>query len=85
MTDERIRELIDAGVNRGEIEYIVSLKEIGQDFQDQLLQILAKEGFSAYQDALSKLYEWGVLENDPFDTEVELSPEQEAELNAALR
>ena len=84
MTDEKIRELIDAGVNRGEIEYIVSLKEIGQDFQDQLLQILAKEGFSAYQDALSKLYEWGVLENDPFDTEVELSPEQEAELNAAL-
>lgn len=84
MTDERIRELIDAGVNRGEIEYIVSLKEIGQDFQDQLLQILAKEGFSACQDAMSKLYEWGVLENDPFDTECELSPEQEAQLNKAL-
>ena len=84
MTDQEIRQMIENGVDRGEIEYIISLTEIGQEFQDQLLQILAKEGFSAYQDALSKLYEWGVLENDPFDTEVDLSPEQEAQLNEAL-
>lgn len=84
MTDQEIRQMIENGVDRGEIEYIISLTEIGQEFQDQLLQILAKEGFSACQDAMSKLYEWGVLENDPFDTEVELSPEQEAQLNEAL-
>ena len=84
MTDQEIRQMIENGVDRGEIEYIVSLTEIGQEFQDQLLQILTKEGFIAYQDALSKLYEWGVLENDPFDDERELSPEQESRLNEAL-
>ena len=84
MTDQEIRQMIENGVDRGEIEYIISLTEIGQEFQDQLLQILAKEGFSACQDAMSKLYEWGVLENDPFDTECELWPEQEAQLNEAL-
>ena len=39
MTDQEIRQLIESGVDRGEIEYIMSLDYIGEAFQRQLLQL----------------------------------------------
>lgn len=84
MTDEKIRELIESGVDRGEIEYVMSLDSIGEEFQGQLLQLLADGNMDAYEGALTQLYEWGLLSESEYDRDYELTPEQEAQLNEAL-
>lgn len=84
MTDQEIRQMIENGIDRGVIEYVMSLEEVGQDFQDQLLSVLATNGYDAFEGALFQLYDWGVLNEDPFDGEVELYPEDEAKLNEAI-
>ena len=84
MTDQEIRQMIENGIDRGVIEYVMSLEEVGQDFHDQLLSVLATNGYDAFEGALFQLYDWGVLNEDPFDGEVELYPEDEAKLNEAI-
>lgn len=84
MTDEQIRELIDSGVDRNEIEYIMRLNYIGDDFQHQLLQLLSGGDLDAYEGALTQLYELGVLEESDYERDFKLTPEQEAKLNEAL-
>lgn len=84
MTDEKIRELIESGVERSEIEYVMRLDYIGEAFQSQLLQLLADGNMDAYEGALTQLYELGVLKETDYERAYELTPEQEAKLNEAL-
>lgn len=84
MTDQEIRQLIESGVERSEIEYVMRLDYIGEAFQRQLLQLLADGNMDAYEGALLHLYEMGVLKESDYERDYELSPEQEAQLNAAL-
>lgn len=57
MTDQEIRQLIESGVERSEIEYVMRLDYIGETFQRQLLQLLADGNMDAYEGALTQL--WG--------------------------
>ena len=84
MTDQEIRQLIESGVERSEIEYVMSLDYIGDAFQSQLLQLLADGNMDAYEGALTQLYEMDILKESDYERDYELSPEQEAQLNAAL-
>lgn len=84
MTDEKIRELIESGVERSEIEYVMRLGYIGKAFQSQLLQLLADGNMDAYEGALTQLYELGVLKETDYERDYELTPKQEARLNEAL-
>ena len=84
MTDQEFRQLIESGIERSEIEYVMSLEYIGEAFQRQLLQLLADGNMDAYEGALLHLYEMGVLKESDYERDYELSPEQEAQLNAAL-
>ena len=61
MTDQEIRQLIESGVERSEIEYVMSLDYIGDAFQSQLLQLLADGNMDAYEGALTQLYEMDIL------------------------
>jgi hypothetical protein len=84
MTDKEIRQLIESGVERSEIEYVMRLDYIGEAFQSQLLQLLADGNMDAYEGALTQLYEMDILKESDYDRDYELSPEQEAQLNDAL-
>ena len=84
MTDQEIRQLIESGVERSEIEYVMSLDYIGEAFQRQLLQLLADGNMDAYEGALTQLYEMDILKESDYERDYELSSEQEAQLNAAL-
>ena len=84
MTDQEIRQLIESGIERSEIEYVMRLDYIGEAFQRQLLQLLADGNMDAYEGALMHLYEMGILKESDYERDYELSPEQEAQLNDAL-
>ena len=55
MTTQEIRQFIDAGVDRSEIEYIMMHSEIGEAFQDQLIDLLARGDMDTYEAAVEEL------------------------------
>ncbi len=83
MIDLEIRQIIESGVDRSEIEYIMQHSEIGSDFQDQLIGLLAKGDRAQYEAAIEEL----ILKNiwdESKDAAHVLSPEDEARLNEAI-
>ena len=83
MTDLEIRQLIESGVDRSEIEYIMQHSEIGSNFQDQLIGLLAKGDREQYEAAIEEL----ILQNiwdESKDANIVLSPEEEDKLNEAV-
>ena len=83
MTDLEIRQLIESGVDRSEIEYIMQHSEIGSDFQDQLIDLLAAGKYDEYQNCLDEVRLWKVWDESK-DADIELSPEEEEKLNEAI-
>lgn len=83
MTDEQIRKIIESGVDRSEIEYIMMHSEIGEDFQDQLIGLLAKGDLDTYNSAIDELILQGVWDESK-DEAMTFPPEEEEKLNAAL-
>ena len=73
MTDQEIRQLIESGVERSEIEYVMSLDYIGEAFQRQLLQHLADGNMDAYEGALTQLYVMDILIDSDYERDYELS------------
>ena len=83
MTDLEIRKLIDAGVDRNEIEYIMLHSEIGEEFQNQLLSILARGDIVTYNGAIDELILRGIWDEDK-DTDGTLPPDVEEKINAVI-
>lgn len=80
MTDQEIRTIIEAGVDRNEIEYIMMHSEIGEDFQDQLIGLLAKGDLDIYNAAIDELILQGVWD----ESRDESDPRVEAEASEAI-
>lgn len=83
MTDQEIRQIIEDGVDRSEIEYIMMHSEIGEDFQDQLIGLLARGDLDTYNASIDELILQGIWDESKDGTMV-LPPEEEDKLNAAL-
>lgn len=83
MTDQEIKRIIDSGADRREIEYIMLHDEIGAEFQDQLITLLAAGDLDQYHAAIEKLIEWKEWDTSK-DGTGELSQEEEEKLSAAL-
>ena len=83
MTDLELRKLIDAGVNRNEIEYIMLHSEIGEEFQNQLLSILARGDIVTYNGAIDELILRGIWDEDK-DADGTLPPDVEEKINAVI-
>ena len=75
MTDQEIRQLVESGVERSEIEYVMRLDYIGEAFQRQLLQLLADGNMDAVFDALKAFVEATKtrLENEALNRQPALS------------
>ena len=73
MTDQEIKQLIDAGVDRNKIEFIIRHDEIGEAFQDQLLALLEAGDYTKYQDCLEELMLWKIWD-DSKDGPEDLTP-----------
>lgn len=83
MTDQEIRRLIEAGVDRSEIEYIMMHSEIGEEFQDQLLELLAAGDFAKYHNYLDEMMQWNIWD-DSKDGDGTLPLEEEEKINELL-
>ena len=83
MTDLELRKLIDAGADRNEIEYIMFHSEIGEEFQNQLLSILARGDIVAYNSAIDELILRGIWDEDK-DADGTLPPDVEEKINAVI-
>lgn len=80
MTEQEIRQIIESGVDRSEIEYIMMYSEIGEDFQDQLIGLLAKGDLDTYNAAIDELILQGVWD----ESRDEPDPRVEAEASEAI-
>ena len=83
MTDEEIRGIIDSGVDRYEIEYIMMHDELDEEIQDELMGYLAVGDLNSYDFLMEKLVNskfWDAEKDGPGD----LTPEEEAKVNAAI-
>ena len=80
MTDQEIRQIIESGVDRSEIEYIMMHSEIGEDFQDQLISLLARGDTETYDAAIEELVLQGIWDESKDEPDSKL----EEEANAAL-
>lgn len=83
MTDQEIRQLIDAGVERSEIEYIMEHTEIDEDVQDQLLRVLSTGDWALYESCIQELIENNLWDETKDDCK-SFSFEEEARLEEAL-
>lgn len=80
MTDQEIIQIIEAGVDRSEIEYIMMHSEIGEDFQEQLIGLLARGDIDTYNTAIEELILQGIWD----ESKDEPDPTVEAEASAAI-
>lgn len=80
MTDEQIKEIIESGVDRSLIEYVMMHDELGEDFQAQLLSFLVRSDMDGFETAVDELCMMGLLEEQP----EKLDPELEEKVNAAI-
>lgn len=84
MTDQELRKLMDAGVDRNEIEYIISHDEIGSENQDILIRALASGVHDLYESVLQEMLWSGIVWDESKDEHKVLPPEEEELLNTAL-
>ena len=76
MTDQEIRVIIEAGVDRSEIEYIMMHSEIGEAFQDQLIGLLAKGDLDTYEAAVEELILQGIWDENKDEEYIQLELER---------
>ena len=84
MTDQEITQLIETGVDRSEIEYIMMHSEIGEENQELLIRALASGGYDLYESILQELIWSGIEWDESLDQASSMPPEEEEQLNAAL-
>lgn len=80
MTKQQFKEIIDAGVDPSEIEYVMKHNEIGIETQEYLIDLLAKGDMEKYLFTIDELNEW-----DELDERKDCFPQDRLdELNEAL-